>query len=73
MAKYIIKSESNGIVSIVSESTRKRDIESRFNRLMRTFNADSKFLVENIRIGYSKVTFFGSFGCSETEYWIARV
>lgn len=69
---YIIKSFDGSETSIFTTSNTKRDIIARFNRLMKKYAKDSKYCVENIRIGYSKVTFFGTFGMYETEYWIER-
>lgn len=44
---------------VVFTSTRKREIESLFNRLMKSFIKDGKFSVEFKNIGYAVVTFFG--------------
>jgi len=70
---YIIKSCDGNETSIYKTSNTKRDIVASFNRLMKRFARDERYCVENIRLGYTKVTFFGSFGMSETEYWIERV
>lgn len=72
---YIIKSQREGeeVTDTYLTSNTKRGIESMFNRFMRGFKKDSNCFVEDIRIGYSKVTFYCPFGSVETEYWIARV
>ena len=57
---------------VVFTSTRKREIESLFNRLMKSFIKDGKFSVEFNNIGYAVVTFFGEWGMSDTEYFICK-
>lgn len=71
---YIIKYQREGeeVSNTYTSATTKREIESMFNRLMRSFRKDTNYSVEDINMGYSKVTFYGTFGISETEYWIAR-
>lgn len=69
---YAIKSQTGESVSTFYTSTTKRVIESMFNKLMRSFSKDSQYFVEKIRIGYSKVTYYGTYGRIETEYWICR-
>lgn len=69
---YNIKSETENEVKVFFTSTTKREIESMFNKLMKRFSKESSYIVENIRIGYSKVTFYGRYGKIETEYWIER-
>lgn len=69
---YIIKSYNGSETNIYMTSNTKREILAIFNRLMKHFSKDNKYCVENIRIGYSKVTIFSSFGMYETEYWIER-
>ena len=69
---YEIKEQTgNEIRTFITRNT-KKEIEAAFNRLMKSFAKDSHYIVENIRIGYSKVTFFGFCGHIETEYWICR-
>lgn len=48
------------------------NIESLFNRLMKSFIKDGKFSVEFKNIGYAVVTFFGEWGMSYTEYFICK-
>ena len=69
---YQIKSQTGDAVSTLISTTTKRGIESMFNKLMRSFAKDSRYFVQKIRIGYSKVTYYGTFGRIETEYWICR-
>lgn len=69
---YQIKSQTGDAVSTLISTTTKRGIESMFNKLMRSFAKDSQYFVEKIRIGYSKVTYHGTYGNIETEYWICR-
>lgn len=70
---YNIKSQVSGEeIRTIASGTRKREIESMFNRIMRSFAKDPKFFVQNIRIGYSKVTYTCILGSVETEYWISR-
>lgn len=69
---YQIKSQTGDAVSTLISTTTKRGIESMFNKLMRSFAKDSQYFVQKIRIGYSKVTYYGTFGRIETEYWICR-
>ena len=57
---------------VVFTSTRKREIESLFNRLMKSFIKDGKFSVEFKNISYAVVTFFGEWGMSDTEYFICK-
>ncbi len=73
MKLYTIKSQVSGEeIRTICSCTRKREIESMFNRMMKSFGKDVNYIVENIRIGYSKVTFYGFCGHIETEYWISR-
>ena len=69
---YTIKAETWNEVKTICTTTRKREIESMFNKLMRNFSKAPNYTVENIRMGYSKVTWYGTYGSIETEYWIAR-
>ena len=70
---YNIKSQVSGEeIRTITTCTRKREIESMFNRIMRSFSKDPKYFVQNIRIGYSKVTYTCILGSIETEYWITR-
>lgn len=69
---YIIKSQTENEVSIYATATNKREIESRFNMIMRLFKRKPDYFVENINIGYSKVTYYGTFGRVESEFWIER-
>ena len=70
---YNIKSQVSGEeIRTITTCTRKREIESMFNRIMKSFDKDSNYIVERVRMGYSKVTFYGMFGHIETEYWIER-
>lgn len=69
---YIIKSQRGDEIETYLSSNTKREILARFNRLMKVFSKDDSYMVENIREGYSKVTFFGTYGMLESEYWIER-
>ena len=69
---YNIKEQTENEIRTFFSTTTKREIESMFNRLMKSFSKDSHYMVERIRMGYCKVTLFGVFGNIETEYWIER-
>ena len=70
---YIIKAQTGNEVSNYITANTKREIESKFNRLMKYFSKNPLYYVQSIRIGYSKVTYIGGYlGEIETEYWIAR-
>ena len=69
---YNLKEQTDNEIRTFFSSTTKREIESMFNRLMKHFSKDSNYMVEKIRMGYSKVTLFGTFGNLVTEYWIER-
>lgn len=69
---YTIKEQTETEIRTFFSTTTKRDIESMFNRLMKSFSKDPKCFVQKIRMGYSKVTYIGTFGNFETEYWIER-
>lgn len=69
---YNIKEQTGNEIRTFFSTTTKREIESMFNRLMKSFSKDTNYIVERIRMGYSKVTFYGMFGHIETEYWIER-
>ena len=77
MKQYQIISETkNSDGSVESEtvqtSTRKRDIESFFNGLMKQFKKEAKYFVEIKAIGWAVVTFYGEWGQTETEYYICK-
>lgn len=57
---------------VVFTSTRKREIESLFHRLMKSFSKEGKFSVEFKNIDYAVVTLFGELGMSDTEYFICK-
>ena len=68
-ATYQVMRQGKGEnAEVVFTSTRKREIESLFNRLMKSFIKDGKFK----NIGYAVVTFFGEWGMSDTEYFICK-
>lgn len=72
-ATYQVMSQFQGQApEVVFTSTRKAEIESLFNRLMKSFIKDGKFSVEFKNIGYAVVTFFGEWGMSDTEYFICK-
>lgn len=72
-ATYQVMRQGKGEnAEVVFTSTRKREIESLFNRLMKSFIKDGKFSVESKNIGYAVVTFFGEWGMSDTEYFICK-
>lgn len=57
---------------VVFTSTRKREIESLFHRLMKSLSKEGKFSVEFKNIDYAVVTLFGELGMSDTEYFICK-
>lgn len=57
---------------VVFTSTRKREIESLFHRLMKSFSKEGQFSVEFKNIGYAVVTSYGELGMSDTEYFICK-
>ena len=70
---YNIKSQVSGEKPrLITSCTRKREIESAFNRFMNVFARDPHYSVQNIRIGYSRVTYTCLLGSLDTEYWIER-
>lgn len=71
---YIIKAqdENEEVRNFGISYTTKREIESSFNRLMRSFAKDNRYIVERVNLGYARVTFFASCGYYMTEYWISR-
>ena len=69
---YIIYREVEGTTEKVFTASTKREIEMVFNRYMKRISKDSDYIVENIRFGYSRVTFCGTFARVIEEYWIAR-
>lgn len=72
-ATYQVMSQFQGQApEVVFTSTRKREIESRFYRLMKSFSKDRQFSVQFKNIGYAVVTFFGEWGMSDTEYFICK-
>ena len=71
-ANYTIKYIDGNKTNIYTSASTKREIESKFNRIIRSFSKDPQYYVEPIRIGYAKVGFLGSYGMTETEYWIER-
>ena len=69
---YFIKEQTETEIRTFLSSTTKREIESMFNKLMRSFSKESNYIVQKIRTGYCRVDFYGRYGHFETEYWIER-
>lgn len=53
-------------------STRKDEIERFFNRMMKSFRKDDKFMVQLKNSGYAIVTLFSTCGMADTEYFICK-
>ena len=64
-ASYKIYRKEDGKVKAIRESSRKREIESMFNGIMRNHRRFGVDVVE-IREGYTQLPYFG------IEYWIAK-
>ena len=72
-ATYQVMRQGKGEnAEVVFTSTRKREIESLFNRLMKSFSKNSSFSVEHSGIGHAIVTHYGEYGMSESEYFICK-
>ena len=70
---YTFVEESNGKRNLTSMcSTRKRDIESKFNRLVNGLEKTEKYVIEYVREGYVRYTYFGDYCTFEGEYYIVR-
>ena len=55
---------------VISSSSRKKEIEREFSRLVRDYRSDRDALVEVVRLGYVKVTRYLSFGKTSFDTWI---
>ncbi len=58
---------------VIFKTTRKREVEREFNRIVRDYKSDSDSFVEIVRIGYAVITTFTSSGKSRRELWICSV
>lgn len=69
--RYEIRSQYSGKAEeVIFKTTRKREVEREFNRILRGYRSDRTFSVEVVRIGYAVITAYGSFGNVRRELWI---
>ena len=70
--KYSINTCMNSEVKVLTEYRTKREVESAFNKLIKSFKKSVNSFVEEHNFGYAKVTTFGSLGMIECGYYIHR-
>lgn len=71
---YEIRRQNRGEAEeVIFKTTRKREIEQKFNRLVRDYKSDSDSFVEIVRIGYAVITTYTLSGKVRQELWICSV
>lgn len=72
----IVRENENKEIEVLESSTRKRDIETAFNRWVRILNknvSDFTRFIERRNQGYIIVTTFATFSTWVDEYYIRKV
>lgn len=71
MRTYTIVDESNGVINRTClTSTRKREIESMFNRYVKSFKKHQSWDIYQVHQGYVRYTFWSTYGHVEGEIYI---
>ena len=69
----VIRQEAGELTEVVFTSTRKKETESYFRRLMKSFEKSGDYLVDRVRLGYAIVTTTSEYWTNSTEYFICKI
>lgn len=71
---YEIRRQNRGEAEeVIFKTSRKREVEREFNRIVRDYKSDSDSCVEIVRIGYAVITTYTSSCKLRRELWICSV